>query len=345
MSNRRSSDPFSPSSSCGVRAIVLVGLLLSTSCSLLSPRPDGSRATSVSDSMLSRYRGILERYELDGDPAETETALKELIDEEPRFIEAHRSLQDLLIEDGRRAEANELYEDWAQAEPENAVALFLLARLKESPEGQDELLRRASELEPNLIWLPFARAHRARGSGLLREAVEILEETVVRDPSFLEAWLKLADLYESLGNWDRALLAYDRVLEMIPWDLETNLRRAQVLIELGQPREAEKSLVALHSSHPEDPYPAFYLGIAAWKREKYDRAVSWLRKAIEIDPDQPDAYYNLGILYEDALDQPEQALMAYRLYLDKGGEQTIRIQTWIDRLNREGVAEGEGRIP
>jgi TPR repeat len=64
-----------------------------------------------------------------------------------------------------------------------------------------------------------------------------------------------------------------------------------------------------------NPEYANNLGFAFYKLEKYDFAVYWLKKAIELDPKRSVAYLNLGDAYV-ALKRNAEACEAYKKYLE-----------------------------
>ncbi len=59
----------------------------------------------------------------------------------------------------------------------------------------------------------------------------------------------------------------------------------------------------------------YNLGVMYTKNEKYDKAISEFKKAVENDPSNADAYYNLGYLHKKEND-PLNAAVYYRKYLE-----------------------------
>lgn len=60
-------------------------------------------------------------------------------------------------------------------------------------------------------------------------------------------------------------------------------------------------------------------GIEYYNQGNYRAAISSFKKAIDIDPNFVDSYYNLGILYE-FIGQPTEAIMAFKNLLSKNPE-------------------------
>jgi cytochrome c-type biogenesis protein CcmH len=89
------------------------------------------------------------------------------------------------------------------------------------------------------------------------------------DPSDIEGWLRLAQSRAVLGEPEAAKEAYERAMEQAPDDVD--VIRAYAGSLLGEP-------------HPETNAAA--VG---------DEAVDLYRKIIEIDPDDPEAHWYLGL--------------------------------------------------
>jgi len=78
-----------------------------------------------------------------------------------------------------------------------------------------------------------------------------------------------------------------------------------------------------------------HLAVLYRLKGKFTQARDMLDAAIATDPYYANAYYNLGILYELYLQQPEKALENYQLYLDlkKGGDK--QVSQWVSLLQRQ----------
>ena len=65
------------------------------------------------------------------------------------------------------------------------------------------------------------------------------------------------------------------------------------------------------AAHPEEFFANYYLGIASTVERKWDTAIGFLRKASQIQPDNPDPYYFLGQAYL-GLEKHEEAIEVLR---------------------------------
>ena len=149
-------------------------------------------------------------------------------------------------------------------------------------------------------------------------------------------------------------------------DPEARFEAALTLMRQGKNQEAESEFSALAKDHPEFSGPhtnlgilfansnrrdaaivsftkaaqanaqnavAFnWLGILNRESGNYERARQSFEKAIEADPDYAAPHINLGLLLERHLQQPEQAVIAYRRYREVAGESDLRVLPWIAEL-------------
>ena len=87
--------------------------------------------------------------------------------------------------------------------------------------------------------------------------------------------------------------------------------------------------------------PAFsqaYLGLGLAYRQAGDLrgAEKAYLAGIKYDGRQPDLHYNLGILYEVYLGQPEEALKQYQVYLSLAQKNADeRVKTWVSLLQKK----------
>ena len=92
--------------------------------------------------------------------------------------------------------------------------------------------------------------------------------------------LKIANIYKILGNNDKALNFYDKILTIDPDNT--------------------------------DAY--FNKGLVFANDKKYDDAIKCFEKVIELSPEYPYAYYSIAMAYE-LKDMPEKAIEYYLLYI------------------------------
>ncbi len=78
----------------------------------------------------------------------------------------------------------------------------------------------------------------------------------------------------------------------------------------------------------------YNLAVAYTKANLYDDAISAYEKSLEIKSDNPDAYYNLGLLYDSVKGDASRAIDNYRLYLKlkPDAEDKEDVESLIEKL-------------
>ncbi|MFH1039399.1 MAG: LysM peptidoglycan-binding domain-containing protein [PVC group bacterium] len=78
----------------------------------------------------------------------------------------------------------------------------------------------------------------------------------------------------------------------------------------------------------------------------YTGAVEMYHKALEMDPDNADAYLQMGIIYDDNLKDKEQAVYYYHQFLERepDSDKADRVRSWIEKIDRAlALPAGNGR--
>lgn len=163
-------------------------------------------------------------------------------------------------------------------------------------------------------------------------------------------------------------------------DPEARFAEALELMKQKKSAEAEAAFMALTKDFPEFSGPQANLGILFAKSKRRDAAIAaftraatangqnasafnWLgilnreagnyprareayEKALAVKPDYAAAHLNLGLLFEDALKQPDQAVKHYREYYRLGGGKDLRVLPWIAEIEaRQAKAEPAATAP
>lgn len=82
---------------------------------------------------------------------------------------------------------------------------------------------------------------------------------------------------------------------------------------------------------------------ALYNQGAYPAAIEMYHKALELEPDNADAYLQLGIIYDDNLKDKEQAVYYYKKFLEyeSDSEKSERVRGWIKKSERS-IEEGTG---
>jgi len=201
---------------------------------------------------------------------------------------------------GRLQEAEQLYQQILQAEPEQPNALNLLGMLADQVGQVDvavELLTKAVNVMPG-----FMEAHNNLGNALKNigepdRAVVHYREAININPSFAEAHYNLGVALKDRGDLEEAIASYDKAIAVKSDYVKTHYNRGVALFELGRLEDAVASYQTALAINPGYAEAHSNLGNTFRKLGQLEEAVSHCQKAIELKPNFAKARINLGAIF------------------------------------------------
>jgi tetratricopeptide (TPR) repeat protein len=136
------------------------------------------------------------------------------------------------------------------------------------------------------------------------ETVATLESRTSGDPQVREAALResigsLAQVQDNLGNAEDALKNYKKWIAISPKDPQPLSRMATLYNRNQQFEEGLETLRKLEKLDPENARTLFFIALTLMDLEKREEAESCLVRALEIQPDFPDAQQRLQFLQQN----------------------------------------------
>jgi Flp pilus assembly protein TadD len=150
------------------------------------------------------------------------------------------------------------------------------------------------------------------------EAIPLIEEVLKAYPHHLNAWYNLGLAYEGAGDDGNAIRAYREVLALSPDLFQAHDRLGCIYLRRAEFAEAEAAFQsAAVNAHPRDSALAWNnLGMVAIARKDYGTAERRFRKAVSLEPRGMLGHKNLGVLYLQYLDFPQESMVHLRRALE-----------------------------
>jgi cellulose synthase operon protein C len=200
---------------------------------------------------------------------------------------------------GRLDEAIDVLDRYKQSHPDDPSAYLLTA----------EFLKKRGQLEDAALELEYATRRIPEDPELahafsrvllemdrLGPAVEVLEPFATHPEISSEALSFLADILYRKQSWEEALTALERYEETRPQDSQIPLRRGRIYLIGGQADRSVEWLKKAAAIDPENP-PAFYsLGLARWALGDLTAALQAFSRAAELDPGNAAYQYHVGVI-------------------------------------------------
>ncbi|XP_073644988.1 protein O-mannosyl-transferase TMTC1 isoform X6 [Tursiops truncatus] len=258
--------------------------------------------------------------------------LKDSIKYGPEFADAYSSLASLLAEQERFKEAEEIYQAGIKNCPDssdlhNNYGVFLVDT--GSPEKAVTHYQQAIRLSPShhVAMVNLGRLYRSLGDNSMAEewykrALQVTRKAEILSP--------LGALYYNTGRYEEALQIYREAASLQPSQRELRLALAQVLAVMGQTKEAEK--MTNHIVSEETGCLECYRLLSAIhsKQEQHDKALDAIDKALKLKPKDPKVVSELFFTKGNQLREQnllDKAFESYKLAVELNPDQA---QAWMN---------------
>ena len=230
--------------------------------------------------------------------ADARRQLEAAVKEEPEYSEAWQLLALTQEELGNRKEAEKIYRNLLQNDPDNRSARLFLLRLLLQNGETDAVVRMVMETQDPLHFAVAAAAmlmdekHPDQAETLLSRL-----ETQEGMPDGLYFY-HAALLYESNGDIDRALAYLDRVSSQSS-EYDKALRmKVRILYEQKRFSDALAALEKLRTLHPTDVEPLLLVSEMYAGQKKFAAAEKAVNEALRLHPDNENAAFQQAYLQE-----------------------------------------------
>ncbi|XP_028914120.2 protein O-mannosyl-transferase TMTC1 [Ornithorhynchus anatinus] len=267
--------------------------------------------------------------------------LKESIKFGPEFADAYSSLASLLAEQERFKEAEDVYQAGIENCPEssdlhNNYGVFLVDT--GAPERAVNHYQQAIELSPNhhVAMVNLGRLYRSLGENKMTEewykrALQIGPKAEILSP--------LGALYYNTGRYEEALQVYREAAALQPSVKEIRLALAQVLVMMGQTKEAERMTNRIVSEERGCLECYRLLSAIYSEQERYGKALEAIDSALQLKPKDPKVISELFFTKGNQLREQnllDKAFESYKVAVELNPDQA---QAW---MNMGGIKHIKG---
>ena len=155
----------------------------------------------------------------------------------------------------------------------------------------------------------------------VKEAIVQYRNALKQDPRFGEARFRLAEAYVQDGDWRRAGREYIRAADLLPKDVEAQLKAGRVLLFARQFQDAATRAHNALALDRRNVDAQVLLGNALAGLRDVDGAIEEIQEAIRLDPNNALGYVSLGAL-EHAAGRQTDAEAAFRKAIEADPKST-----------------------
>jgi tetratricopeptide (TPR) repeat protein len=178
--------------------------------------------------------------------------------------------------------------------------------------------RKAIADDPTAVGPVVGLATVLRKTGRAAEAEPMLQKAIDRAPGAVEAYMEMARVKIAQGRAQEALADANLAAAMGEDDaeakalvVETKVARSLQDVAAGQVDLAVQELTQLRDEHPDSSAVRRGLGQAHIARRDADGAIAELQKAVELDPKDAEAQYQLGHVQQVMKQNPAAAVAPF----------------------------------
>jgi tetratricopeptide (TPR) repeat protein len=203
----------------------------------------------------------------------------------------------------RARAAKSRYEKAAELDPHNIEAkTSLIEYLMQAPGVVGGDKDEAKRLAAVVADLDSAAGFMAWKSIYLHEkdydALEAAIRALVKSkPDAAQGYTELARLCQRRKQYECAVENLEKTVQLNPEEVDPYWHLSRLYASMGKEDEAEGALLTAVERKPEEAYVYRWMGNFCRERERWDDAISWYRKSLEVDPGHARALYKLGETY------------------------------------------------
>ncbi len=270
---------------------------------------------------------------------------EELVELSPYDGDMLMSLALITLENNLQDDAKRYFERLLVLRHRMSAAHYYLGRIAEARGEQAEALSHYLKVGPGKELLPAygAMAEMLVNKGEFREALKYIEQARLRYPAFgAQFYMMESEVLVSRKQLPEAMGKFNEALERFPDNINLLYGRAMLAEKLDDIPRLEKDLRAILAMDENNVAALNALGYTlADRTERYDEAVKLVRRAYELNSEDPAIIDSLGWI-EYRLGNLQEAIkylkMAYEKYPDPEIAAHLGEVLWVMKQKDEAIA-------
>jgi tetratricopeptide (TPR) repeat protein len=233
-------------------------------------------------------------YFQDGEFAEKLRKFEEALSRASLNEDLYQALSGILFKAELMQEAETLLDHATQLFPASKDVRFHLAQLYRS------------SVNPKKALETFDQLSRMKAPATIDPDVDRLQQSVV--------YQKIGSIHAELAEFDEAMSAYKKALEITPNSPESHLGVGDILLQHGKPEDAIAELNLVIASDPKNIAAHFRIALANLRMGHFAEAAAAAEKVLAVDANQPRAHYvrATALVRMDRKEDAEKELEVYR---------------------------------
>jgi tetratricopeptide (TPR) repeat protein len=175
------------------------------------------------------------------------------------------------------------------------------------------------------------------------EALVQFQQFLEKNPNLYQIQVSIGDCYREMGEYDKAVENYNKVLELAKSDPALGKEMSakalagigNCFLKQGKIPEAQNFFKQSIENSPKDETLAYNVGEIYFSNQGYDDAIHYFEMATQIRPEWPDPYIKLGYVYLNKADNPK-AIENFEkfLKLEPEGERAALVRNILNAVRK-----------
>ena len=200
--------------------------------------------------------------------------------------------------------------------PNTHIEKIIILINKENFVDAEKRIRQLIQVNPknytyqNLLSIVYAKQNK------IDLSIKTLKNIIINNPNFIDAHTNLASIIDKKLEYSKASKLYKKLLKKHPNNIDLLSNYCHKLISSSKFKESIKILNKLNKLNVENAKIFLSLGINFLKMHQIDQSLICFKKVITINPSLSSPYTNIGLIYTDYLLKFNKAIS----YLNKAIE-------------------------
>ena len=164
-------------------------------------------------------------------------------------------------------------------------------------------------------------------------AIAKYQQAMQVKPEMHALWGEIGDMYQRMGEPDKALEAYNKLLEKDPANADARTAAVVILFDKKDVEGAKKLLEPVDLKTATNPNALYNIGVGFYNSQDTKEAIRYWERVIELDPKMTDAYFQLGAAYLSVKDNEKSKQMFQKVIeLDPTSENAKLAKEMLDTM-------------
>ncbi len=281
-----------------------------------------------------KYKGITLQEILNTIPPDSVDKYEQTFQE---MIAAYQKAMELLPEQ-RDEIAARMLQAWATEMNKGVQAFNKASEDSKYYEIAAMHFHHATELEPDSVSAYVNEGLAYIAAGKHDKAIPALETAIKKGDRSPDTYIYLAELYMITNQPEKAVQLLEKARELFPDNEEISTRLLNAYILSNQIDRAMEVYAEEVEKHPDNKLYLYNYGSLLLQAGRYDEAIKYLKKAVELDSTYTNAWYNLGAAYQNkAVDIQDELDVLEDKLTDKSlsEEERKELERKIEELRKE----------